>query len=85
MSQNKIHIYQRRDVLRVAYESRTVTEAITDAIGTVIDNLQRSSISLRGPAETIATTENFSYTRTTSSGPTPFPEAEGYGAQATVA
>jgi hypothetical protein len=85
MSQNKILIYLRRTVLRVAFESRTVIEEITEAIGTVVDSITRVHIASRTPADTFTATDNLNYTRTTAaSSSAAFPGAEGYGARATV-
>jgi hypothetical protein len=71
----------------VAYESRTVIEEITEALGTVTDNLKMLAVKAPQLSEDITLVDDLNYTRTTSIAPstTAFPEAEGYGAQATVA
>jgi hypothetical protein len=70
----------------VAFESRTVIAEITEAIGTVTDNLNVLAVKAPQLSEDITLVDDLNYTRVTSiaQSTTAFPDAEGWGAEATV-
>jgi hypothetical protein len=70
MSQNKIFIYLRSTVLRVAYKTREISEEITDVlVAQLSDSLKRSTQNARAVVDQSTITDDINYTVDLASGP----------------